>query len=345
MRILIAATYGDLNGIETYSHGLAAGLTQRGHEVCLVSRSSVPTRRLDGPSLRPRSWVLRRLVGPFETLTASSDFAHVVAEFRPDVIHATYPEFAMLPHGRVPMIITAWHPFSGLVSRTMTASRRGESRRAEFLFGMSDRLAYRRAARIIAITPQLASNLVRYGPTDFIPPFCDVAAGSDRVRRRDVCVMVARWLDSPRKGLDLAVDGVRIARQSKPDLRLWLIGELKQPKAMPPFCEQLGLMDTATVHETVRQAGSCILPSTFEEFGYVGLEALALGVPLVCSALPAFSWLDERAGVFNAKSRTPMDFAAAIVSALQLDTFSLPSQYLPQTALANLEEVYSAVCA
>jgi glycogen(starch) synthase len=349
MRIIVAGLYGGENGIETYTRHLASALGAVGHDVLVVDRTVDGAKPIDGVTtvrVRGRSWVLRDLVGPFETVRVHGELRRLAREWRADLLHATYPEFVAAQ--TVPAVATAWFPDVDPLARLRSAGARGEARRQALHFALSDRLSFRRAAHVVSLTPAATAAVASLARTTRIPAFVpDHAVEPPPAAREPVVVMVARNLDFARKGLDLAVAAVAIARRRIPGLRLRLVGGWDDDRAraaLPDFCDAVGVVDAAAVRRELRAAGCAILPSTHEEVGYAGLEALAAGTPLVSAPLPAFAGAAVD-GLVLVEERTPEAFAAAIERALGAGDVRFPDEWRASSAVAAIDRVYRKVVA
>ncbi|HEY6423590.1 MAG TPA: glycosyltransferase family 1 protein [Pseudonocardiaceae bacterium] len=114
----------------------------------------------------------------------------------------------------------------------------------------------------------------------------------------------------PRKGLDVLLD----AHRSQPELApLVLAGPAGwgPPLTTSSRVHAVGYLDEADLRCVVAGATALVLPSREEGFGLPLLEAMAAGIPVVCSDLPA---LREVAG--GLATLVPPGDAAALAAAL-----------------------------
>jgi glycosyltransferase involved in cell wall biosynthesis len=348
MRILVAGTYGERNGIETYTRHLVSGLGAAGHDVFLADRSPEEAEETAGAQvvrLPRRSWPLWRAIGPLEARRARGALEDAIGRIRPDIVHLTYPELS--PRSEAPAVMTAWHFMTGIIRRARTSAERGESRGLGALHGAADRAALRRAAAVVATSP-IVERALSDGSRRVvrIPPFLpDAMIRTPQGERSRACLMVAGSLDDRRKGLDLAIATVRLMRESDESIRLTLVGGWSDPRRasrLPDFCDALGPMPSGALAAVMNRAGCVLVPSVFEEFGYVGLEALAAGTPVACAPLPGFEGLSTD-GLRVAARRDAFELAAAASSALDLEGFEYPDACRASVAIEQIERLYHAI--
>ncbi len=118
------------------------------------------------------------------------------------------------------------------------------------------------------------------------------------IRRKPFCVITTASSDQPLKGLSVLLNAIAQLRGEFPELKLLVIGKLKPEGATEKELSALELTDCIEfksgistedlVHEYA-QAKIAVVPSLYEGFGLPAGEALACGIPLICSdggALP-----------------------------------------------------------
>lgn len=341
MRVLVASVRGS-SGIASYTLALVDGLAALGHEVVVLDETAnvkdtagitvVPFSR------RPRG--VSRLA-PFTGWASRSTVQQLARMHDVDVVHVTQLDLAPR-HGRV--VMTAWDPLVGPFERARAAFGRREHPLREAGYAVVDAVAARRAAAIVAVTKSVATAASAYKrPTTWIPAFLPdhlvVPAGPNR--SQDV-VMVANVVDDPRKGVEVAVDAIAEVRRELPEVRLVLVGNWSGRigrDALPSFCEVTGHLSREEVYATLAGARCCILPSRWEEFGFVGLEALAVGTPVVCGPLPAFDEISG-GGVCRASERSAAALAEQIQRAFAIESFDYPSECRASTAVPRTIDVY-----
>ncbi len=123
----------------------------------------------------------------------------------------------------------------------------------------------------------------------------------------------------PRKNLRVLVDAFRRVRRSHPGLKLAVVGAhgwgVRLQLGIDGVLE-LGYVDDARLAELYRGAAVFAYPSRFEGFGMPVVEALASGVPVVCSSHAS---LDEACGseARRAHPTSAVEFAQMIEEALR----------------------------
>lgn len=139
-----------------------------------------------------------------------------------------------------------------------------------------------------------------------------------------VALFVGRM--DPLKGLDLLLEATHQLREELPDLRLLVVGGDASPESeegrVRDLARELGLAERVRFVGAVPQselvdyysaADVCVVPSYYESFGLVAVEALACGTPVIASrvgGLPGVVKHGQNGLLVN--NRTPEDFAAGI---------------------------------
>lgn len=120
----------------------------------------------------------------------------------------------------------------------------------------------------------------------------------DNISRAPFRLITTASSDQPLKGLSVLLRAVAQSRSEFPELQLIVIGKLKENGDTQKELQALNLQDIVQFKsgisnqelvEEYAQASIAIVPSLYEGFGLPAAEAMACGVPLICSdggALP-----------------------------------------------------------
>jgi glycosyltransferase involved in cell wall biosynthesis len=192
--------------------------------------------------------------------------------------------------------------------------------------GPVDSSAYRRADGVVALTGHDRAVYERLGVPDeriaVIPPPSDDLGmnGRDAARRR-------LGIDGPLvlfAGVRRDYKGASILHQAVPSIAP-RIGNLTVAFVGPgaplrpvsgATIRDAGEVDAETMRDWIRAADVLVLPSQYEIFPVVVLEAWSAGVPAVLSDVPALRYLVEVSGGGVAIRRTPDAVAAAVIELL-----------------------------
>ncbi|MCI4342302.1 MAG: glycosyltransferase family 4 protein [Thermoplasmata archaeon] len=308
----VTLRYDAPGGVESTVRQLALGLTAHGHEVTVYASELYDEgrweRRRDFPSeidgVRVRWFPVFKKLLPGITLPLWVGLIDALKEDAPDIIHAHSHRYghvleaAVAAHAsRRPFVVSPhYHPADIGEPTHKRMLLRGQ----DFLFGVS---AYREARSILVETAQEAEQLREFAPARklcVIPPGIDLeewAGGAS--------ASVAPGLDLPPKYLLFAG---RIAPNKGVDVLLRAMALLPEAVRVPlvlvgkdwgerPRLERLArelridawvrwaghLPDRASYRQCFFRASALVLPSEYEAFGLVLLEAMAAGTPIVAT--------------------------------------------------------------
>jgi phosphatidylinositol alpha-mannosyltransferase len=240
--------------------------------------------------------------------------------FRPDVVHAHEPftpSTSMWATLSSPApVVATFHAGAerSLLFDLAAPVLRIMARRIDVRIAVSERAAAFARARL-------------GGAFQVVPNGLDVAsfaasepADLDRGRR---LLFVGR-LDR-RKGFPVAVEAFRLLVERHPDIRLIVAGDGKERAAAarlkPPVRDRVTMLGTVPRDQLPRYFAACdllVAPSlSGESFGYVLLEAMAAGLPVVASRIPGYDEVvrDGREGflVPSGDPRAVADAAAKVI--------------------------------
>ncbi|MBC7220187.1 glycosyltransferase [Candidatus Bipolaricaulota bacterium] len=212
--------------------------------------------------------------------------------FRPDVIHAHVysagvPAVLMGKRYGLPVVIT----------EHFTGFPRGLVRGIEKL---KAKFAFERAAVVCPVSNDLRTHIERrlgvrarfhvvpnvVDTSLFSPP----AARSAREDGRKRLLVVA--LLTPKKGIPYLLEALARLRERRDDFVLDIVGDGPNRSEYEVLTNKLGLQDVVRFHglktkqevaELMKRCDVFVLPSLFETFGVVLIEALACGMPVVAT--------------------------------------------------------------
>ncbi|MBW4091094.1 MAG: glycosyltransferase [Proteobacteria bacterium] len=300
MRLLHIMASRALGGAETYAVDMILALHRAGVDQCVVTPADAPrTAELAAAGVRLATAPLARRLA-FRQRAA---VARLIAAERPELIHCWMRRAAsLLPAGR-PAPAVGWFG------------------------GYYDPAHFARCDALIGVTPGIVAHMVAKGIAAdraiYVPTFPAIVpappidrAVLDTPPAARVVLALSRL--HPKKGLDTLLDAMAALGA---DYHLWLAGEGALLGALEAQARRLGL--GARVHflgwrtdraALLGAADVCVLPSRYEPFGTVILEAWAADVPLVAaaSAGPAATVADGQTGLL-----VPIDDAPALAAALR----------------------------
>ena len=292
-----------VGGTAAHVDGLADALTAAGHDVRVI------TRRVDGvgPTGNDPTRVIRVDTAlpwlPDSTVTTAASGNHAMVRagldlggWVPDVVHAHDWQVAWAAD------VVAGHHRAALVTtfHSTERSRHGGHLPPGFATDVNAIewwLAWR-SQRIIAATNVLRSeivvgfevtpNVVERVPTAIDPRWWS-AAGDDETGEREPLVFAWGRVQYE-KGFLVLARAMAQVRTGRPDVRCVVAGrggylpELQSQidiAGVGDLIELPGFVSDQELRSSLHRAGCVVIPSLYEPFGTVVLEALASGCPLV----------------------------------------------------------------
>jgi glycosyltransferase involved in cell wall biosynthesis len=264
-----------------------------------------------------------------------------------DVIHLNRPglapwasPFAMrlfvagwfFPHAAGPRLAETWRHTRGFFPRRALITAKSLS------YYAGDQRGYRAATSVVTCTEMLASQLRAQGlravacpPPVRIPKYPAseyVPRGSENDGALHLLVC-AGDLSHPRKNIGDAIRAAaQLARPDRPVIMRAVGGnasslqaKVQRAKTAPGArfeLKSLGVLAPADVQREMRRSHALVLPSLYEEWGYVAIESILSGTPVI--SYPVYPFADLLTGGLGvvAEDRTPAALAAAIERGLSL---------------------------
>lgn len=298
MRILHIMAGRGQGGAETYSTDVMLNLHKAGIDQCIImSRKAPRYAEMKQAGLRLAPWVLDIRFRPLQKLLTFL----LVRREKPDIIHCWMRRAASLTP-RHPKPVIGW--FGGYYNPKH----------------------FRRCSHFVGVTKDIVAHMVKnkvpFATAYFVPTFPDIVTmpPADRMAfatPKDAKVLLALSRLHPKKGLDTLLQ----ALVELPAAYAWLAGEGPIRKELEKMAKDLGVIDRVRFlgwrtdrAALLRAADVCVLPSRYEPFGTVILEAWAAGAPFVAcrSAGPAAHVEDGETGLL-----APIDDAPALAAAIR----------------------------
>jgi glycosyltransferase involved in cell wall biosynthesis len=291
-------------GLETIADRLASGLAERGHEVTLLA-GVVPFRhsRRDFPSgvgvtcvpMLPNTWLVTRLLArAFDAQPLNVQSLTFVGSC---LAHRTARRELIGAH----IVVSLLEGEAVLLSRYLAS--RGVGTIYYFSGGIDPGWAYRdRSTLRLAISETVADGCRRehaYRTDGVLVPGVarELLEGPPAAERAgEPRLLYVGRLEDHQKRVTTLLPIVEALAPRFPALTLRLAGDGPTRSRLEREVRALGLagrvifrgaLTAAEVHQELRQATLLVLPSSYESFGIVALEAMAAGVPVVASELPA----------------------------------------------------------
>lgn len=319
MKILHIMAGRGLGGAETYSTDIMLSLKAFGVDQCAVYAADAPRYdELVKAGIRTAPDVLALPLRPLQKWRLKK---RIEAE-KPDLIHCWMRRAASL--------MPAWKdgPTIG------------------WFGGYYEPRHFKHCQYFVGVTRDIVAHMIKKGVAQdrafYIPTFPDVKdelpvdrAAFDTPSGAPVFLALSRLHE--KKGLDTLL---RAAAQI-PGAYVWLAGEGPLRAELEALTKKLGLQDRVRFlgwrtdrGALLRAADVCVLPSRYEPFGTVILEAWAAGAPLVAaaSAGPAGAITPESNGLL-----VPIDDHEALAQALKRVT---SDETLRQKLIAEGRETY-----
>lgn len=291
----VIATPGRDNAAHRQMMSVARALVGRGHEVVVLVDGHRATARLESPGITAAAWPSLR-----PTKWRDAVFlARVIKARRPSAIIATFGavNVSMLVGWllRVPVRV-AWQR---TLSRAVTFD--ATNRIPLFFLRLRKRLVFRFATHLVANSRAGVEDLERIFrvarrkssvlPNGIIDPLGRIGPPPDGHDPRKVLCAGRLY---PTKGQDVLLRALPSILEEFPDLLCDFIGDgpskenlldLAAELGVLKACEFKGLRANDDVLRAMSSSVATIVPSRSESFGWVNIESMAMGTPVVASAV------------------------------------------------------------
>ncbi len=329
LSVLVALHGGTFSGVDTYAEQIAAVGADASHCVTLIGlgegvapelRGRIGSDRIrvvaTGPLSRSGLRSTARLLPTFALVEMQAELGRTLSRLgeRFDVAHLNHPALAgaARPHANR-VVVAAWfyphRPRARLVETWRHTGASFPKSAGLALKGLShycnDRQGYAASDCVVAPTELLAAHLETLGlPAIACPPpsrapetSWDLISEDGRrsmARRVTIC---CGDLSHPRKNVRSAIMAVGLLASSGMEVELELIGRNAdrlrvELGALPASVRVIaaGPLQRDQVHVRLRHSDVLLVPSLYEEWGYVATEAAVAGTPVV--AFPVYPFVE-----------------------------------------------------
>lgn len=323
-----------VGGVEAHVLHLASGLQDAGVDVAVATtdlRRDTPFERLPSGT-EPFPFPVRR-----HRAHRLADVPHGLGVVAPSMLLDALGHSADVLHAHAYGTFPTWagsvaHALDGAALVVTPHSDRGQDSFSKRAFDrIVPRFTVRRATRVIAVTRHEAAHLVSVGVDReriaVIPNGVDLdefsGTGERRVSPPRLTGLFVGRLDPTQKGLIPLVQSLALLPGSL-EFRVRLVGEdwggmgvvrdLAERLGVADRLEVVGGVSRSALLEEYARADLLLLPSTFEPFGIVLLEAMAAGLPVIGSRVGGVPEVvvDGETGLL-VEPGNPADLAAAVL--------------------------------
>jgi glycosyltransferase involved in cell wall biosynthesis len=307
--VIVPGGTGGTGGLSIDVRNLANGLTARGHDVVVASADATDPAL---STLERATVVSLQRRGPASlaaTFGLYTGIRRVLRERPGAIVHVfasmpSYVTFAALITARLGGHRVFWTPM--FHPRRTRVWRRRALLWPMLLFDALIPQVARLADAIGAATDAEAAVFSGHAKrVELLPPVVEPAAplletDANRFRERtgvggSPLVVVVASRDEPRKGLDFAWSTFERLRRDLPTARLLVVGLAETPLDLPAGVLSLGRVDDTTLTCALGAADVVFVPSLFEAFSRVVIEAWQQETPVVVSDGVALAPVVQRA--------------------------------------------------
>ncbi len=300
------------NGVVTSVKSLARGLTERGHEVRILTLSEDSHAHIDGNVTYIGSHSLPVYPGVRMTLNRRHPYIKELIAWKPDVIHTQCELFTFRFARRISRCTGApiVHTYHTLYEQYIGYILPGKKFGAWVVRTLSRKIL-NKCARVIAPTEKVRTVLLGYGVTS---PIEVIPSGIELSRHREGispevrlqgraewgltasdCVLLNLGRLGTEKNLDELIGYFAVACETNSRLRFLIVGDGPARAELEKHVKKLnvtekviftGMVPPDRTHEYYRLGDLFVSASTSETQGLTYIEAAANGLPLLCRRDP-----------------------------------------------------------
>lgn len=283
-----------IGGIETHTDGLSRHLYKHDGIKLYVITFGDGNKQFKNANLN--IYVIGRGLYPFSIPAGVLHLQKIIRKINPDIIHVQGTHF---PYS----VIAAFFRRTYLTVLTVHGIMAKEikfRRRISFLknsvFLLFERYAVLKVQNIIAVSPHVKNVIsdMTQSEIQVIPNGIDFEAIQNIQPRKSLvqpCILFIGELVKV-KGVDLLIQAIPIIKKSFPNIRVFIGGAGPQVEELKINVKELNVEETVEFlgfvsgddkYSYYKSADICAVPSRYDTFGIVCLEAMASGKPVVAS--------------------------------------------------------------
>ncbi len=299
--------YNEGAGTSTYILELSHALCKLNHDVVVIGTAEEQARKhkltfVRTPKEIKSQYNVVAQLPPFSYLdffTTPKYLKPIIERHKPDIFHMSthlYPK--QLP---VKTVVTAWDYIKSPSECAKTALQYSKTILTpyrivrELEMSAKDRLMYKHVNLVIGINQYITEKLNQAGlHAAYVPPGMTIPKDPPlKNTQLTLCFIARNHLWVKRKGLHLLLNALKLLNNKHLhiDYKLYLIGKIpwlnkyyfSSYSMLQKHITVEGLLPREKVMDIIGSSHILVVPSLYEEFGYVAIEALAKGTAIVVS--------------------------------------------------------------
>jgi glycosyltransferase involved in cell wall biosynthesis len=293
-------------GLSTYALELSEALVKRGLDAILLGVGKISSSRTLRYETLPHVKGFNIFMEPFVwNASIGASASRILQSSSVDIVHCVYPALVPFINLRKAVVCSGWFSPHNLWMRLATSIRMSSFNLSKMteLYGQAeyfllDELGYKKSERIFAVTKTLEEGLRRrFGDkVQYLPPGIKLHTDINSKKKDKVLVAcIAADLENPRKGVSYFLRALNLIEPSLlKRIEVWLIGnyahkienevQMLRRRGILSI-KLLGYIPRASVLEYLSHIDLLVCPSLYEEFGYVMLEAMGAGIPILATKI------------------------------------------------------------
>jgi glycosyltransferase involved in cell wall biosynthesis len=265
---------------------------------------------------------------------SASQIQKVIAENGIEIVHSAQNRL-YLQNIAIPIIQTAWYYPHNLRKRIKNELSRNAGRypvvsqmgtiQWNLRAYVKDELSFRKATRIFAVTEALKEQLAeRFGDkVEYVPaPInTELFERHERQKQSQLSALFVGKASHHLKGFKYLCEALKIVQaKTRHKLCLKLAGTVEPTllKDLTQLCsvDYKGVVPRPELPEVYSESDFFVFPTLYEEFGYVVLEAMSCGVPVISTNIHSITELVGAAGIL-VPPRDSLSLAEAMLELIE----------------------------